>query len=299
MPIVVFHGNDIKLLRKELGKWEERMQGEIPDLEIYAPDQPALSEILNKISSDSLFGGTELIKIYDFEKVPKIEALLDYQTEHFITLISYQEKNPLKKKKGIEIKEFNLPRSYQLEKIIFQRFRGKMSPETVEYISRNITSLVDLDEIEEKMEEENIPFLDLEKFSRIRGDIEIKVFLIIEDILNQKIQSSIIEMNQYLDSGGNPGALVSQLFHQINRLLSVKKMNESGVPEKEISESLKVHPFVIKKMIQTASLYSMAKMEKVLMGIPRLELSLRYHDPAFHRYFFEKWILEMGNRGGK
>jgi DNA polymerase III delta subunit len=106
-------------------------------------------------------------------------------------------------------------------------------------------------------------------------------------------------MNQYLDSGGNPGALVSQLFHQINRLLSVKKMNESGVPEKEISESLKVHPFVIKKMIQTASLYSMAKMEKVLMGIPRLELSLRYHDPAFHRYFFEKWILEMGNRGGK
>lgn len=296
MPFHVFHGNDIKLLRRELKNWEDSLSKKNPDLETYSPDNPVLGQILEKISSDSLFGGLQYIKIYEFEKLAQFEKIFDYPGEHYVALVSFQEKNPLKKKKkGVELHSFNLPRSYQLEKTIYQRFQGKMAPEAVAYLSKNMTSLVDLDELEDTMADAGLSFLSLADLSKIQGDTESKAYLIVEDILAKKAEAAIIEMNHFLEGGAYHGSLISNLSSQIEKLYTLKKLKEQG-KDYQATEILKLHPFVLKKLGQTASTFPLKKLEKMILSIPKLDYQIKAYGMNFAPYFLEKFILEIASK---
>ena len=299
MPFVLYHGNDIKLIRKKTSVFEKKMQNENPDLQIVIPENPSYESLMNQLSSGSLFGEKILYKIYDCEKIPKIETLLEKEIEDIVLMISYQETLPFRKNlKKLEKENFNLPKNYELEKYLINKFKNKISAEAVFYLSKSITSTLDIDEIEESMVLEKIDYLDLEAVYRVKGDSEAKIFLIIEDILNKKINQSVLSVNDYLADGGSAIPLTLLLLNQIQKYLAVKKALQEGTGETELASSLKMHPFLVKKMIQSSKGFSIQKLESLIMSIPKLELQMRKFDPVFIPYFIEKLILEISEEAG-
>ncbi len=296
MPFIIFNGNDIKVLRREVRKYEKSIVEKNPNIDIYAPENPTLSEILNKISSASLFSNSEIIKIYDFDKIPNITQIYDYNVDnYYLILMSNKDRIPAKmtKKNITLIKTFNLPRDYEIEKLIFSRYGNKFSPEVTSFLSRNITSIIDLEELVDKMEKDDINYLNLEDLYKIKGDTEAKIFLIIDDIINKKINTAIIEINSFLDSGGYIGQIISLLSSQLNKIYSIKKLKSTGTPEKEIASILGGHPFVVKKLIKTSSLYTLQELEKLIIDLPEMDFNIKSNGPTFSRIFIENFILQL------
>ncbi len=296
MAITIFHGNDIKLLRKEIDVFETKLKQSIPDLPVYSPENPEIEQILNKISSGSLFGTKELVKIFEFDKINGIEKIMNYPNNFYeIILVSFKEKIPAKitKKLKADIKAYNLPKNYQIKKIIEQKLKNKISPDIIEYLSKNITSLVDIDELEEKMKEENINYLTFEKLYEIKGDTEARIFLIIDDIIYKKKVAAIIGINEFLDAGGYTGQILNLLFSQISKLHQIKKLKNEGRSLKQIQEIITGHPFVIKKLTELTESYSIKELEYLVYNIPQVDMKIRMNAPVFSKIFLEKLILEM------
>lgn len=297
MPYTLFYGNDLKLVKKELDLFEKRAVSENPGLEVFSTGEgTTLSGILDKITSENLFSAKQLIKIYEIEKVNWIEKILDYDTDNQIVMVSYKTTCPIKNKKKVNCIELNLPKNYELEKIIANRFKSKIAPEALEYLSKNMASLLDLDEMEDLMAEEKIELLTLDAIYRNKGDTEAKIFLIIEDIINHKIQSAIPEVSDFLESGGYSGQMISLLASQLEKLYQIKKLSEGRVSDKEIAENLQISPYILGKLKRTAGNFSVKKLEALLLLIPKIDYQIRYYDKAFTQYFLEKLILEAGEK---
>ena len=297
MPYYLYHGNDLKLLKKEIERFEKYLISQNPNMEIFnTTDNISLSAILDKISSGSLFSSKQFIKIYEVEKYSWLEELLDYETDNEILLISYKESFTLKNKKKIAIHTFNLPKNYELEKLIPTAFQSQISPECVDYLSKNLSSIIDLEELKESMKENNITYLTLSDVYKIKGDTQAKIFLVIDDIINQKINSALSEIHEFLESGGYIGQLINLLTSQLDKIYQIKKLQEKKFLDKEISENLGITPFIFSKLKKTALLYSIKKLESLILSIPKMDFQIRYYDKSFSHYFLEKLILEMGEK---
>lgn len=292
MGFILFHGNDFKLIRREVRLYEEGLKKEFPDIEQDTPENPTLAQIQNKISSGSLFAEKQILKIFEPEKISGFEKILDLNPDAFVILVSDKETNPFKKVKGLEVRSLNLPRNYEIEKLLFRRFARRMAPEAVEYLSRNLSSLVDLDELEEEMKAQGIEFLGLEELYRLKGDTEARVFLIVDAILQKKVSAAIVEINEFLQAGGYEGLLLNQLSNQFQKILMARRLLDSKKTEQEIIEILGGHPFAAKKFLQTVRTFSQVKIESLILSLTRTGFQMRYYDKTFIPYFIEKLILE-------
>lgn len=296
MPFYLYHGNDLKLLKKQTDFFESNLKKHFPDLEVISfSDNITLPAVLDKMTSSSLFSSKQLLKVYEIEKLNWIEKITEYETEAEVLLISYKETPPLKNKKKISLESFNLPRNYELEKIIPPFFKQQISPEAVDYLSKNISSILDLDDLKQIMQEHQLAFLDLETIYKIKGDTEAKIFLIIEDIFNQKL-SSIAEVNEFLDSGGYIGLLINLLNSQLEKFYTIKKLQAAQHQDKEIAEKLKISPFLFTKLKKTLQLYSLKKLENLCLLLPKMDFHIRYYDNRFAHYFLEKFILDLAEK---
>lgn len=294
MPFTLFYGNDIKLLREELKFWEEKLYASHPDLDLWNPDTTTVKEILEKISSKSLFAQKQFIKIYEIEKLSNFQKLLEYETDDIVVFVSYQEKNPFKaKKKGLEVKCFNLPKDYEIEKLLFKELRGICSDEVLNYLSKNINSLTDIRELKEKITQLNISYLDMSQLYKVQGDLKAKAYLIAEDICQKKLHSSIIEINQFLESGESPTTLINSISKRFEQLLQIKILSSNNLLEAEIAEKLKLHPFIVKKLKATSNRYSLSKLENLNLKVPQLEFYSRNYDKEFLPYFFEQFVMDV------
>ncbi|PKL15195.1 MAG: hypothetical protein CVV50_00885 [Spirochaetae bacterium HGW-Spirochaetae-6] len=296
MAVKIFFGNDIKQLRKILEREEEKLVQQSPELELYVPDNPSLPVLMDKLSSGSLFAGKELVKIYDFDKIAGIEKLAAYLNDaHDIFLISYKDKIPAKLSKifQAEIFDCKLPESYQLEKILQKEFSAQATPEVIRYLSQSLSSLVDIDELKEEMQKKNIQQLDMQKLYGLVGDLQAQVFLIVDDILEKKTKTAIMQVNQYLDAGGKLPGLLINLGSQLNKLSGLKEALP-GKSDQDLAAILGINPKIVWKYKKMAGNHKQQVLSEAQRLLPQLELKTRMHQ-NMQRYFMEKFILELAS----
>ncbi len=296
MDIILFHGNDFKLVRKEVQKYEEKIKKEYPLIEQDTPENPNLAQIYDKVTTQSLFSEKQLIKIFEPEKVFDNESLkniLKRQSSAILFLISSKDSNPFKKAKGLEVLTFNLPRHYEIEKILVRRFGKKINPAALDYLSKTVTSLIDIDELEEKMKNLDIHFLDLKTLSDFNQDSEAQIFLVIDTIFQKKTETAILEVNEFLQGKDLLPYFLGTLFSQLEKLLMVRKLWDNKKTESEIASILGGHPFVAKKILQTSLTFSRAKLENLILSLSKTAYQTRFYDSEFVPYFIEKLIFEI------
>ncbi len=89
------------------------------------------------------------------------------------------------------------------------------------------------------------------------------IFLFSDKLANKKKIEAVKLLNEQLQSGVNPVYLLTMIIRQFRILLQIKSALEENVSPASLAKYLSLHPFVIKKSITSAQLYSLKELKLI------------------------------------
>ena len=245
-----------------------------------------LNELRNVLSSKPLFSSVRLIlfkdiltnfneefleQILETLKKEKIKEAKD------ILVIFYErgnlEKNRLSQwlsKNSSKVKSFELLKNRELENYLIkeeEKFKIELSKEVREIIILSFGS---------NTREISKVFQKLSLFKKIYFDrnfveqnislpVKTNIFRFLDSLAARKTKEAFKLLKDEIDSGTHPLVILTMIVNQFRNLIKIKTYLES--PKKISFESLKIHPFVYKKLLKVEKSFSLDGLKKTYLKL--------------------------------
>ena len=185
------------------------------------------------------------------------------------------------KAQGAHVKEFKVPRESNLPGWIARRARSKggdLSREAVDLLAKLVgADLRLLDQEIDKLliyaDGQQVTGDDVKALvSRAREAI---VFDLVDAIGHRETARSLELLHQLLDDLAPPLYLLAMLGRQVRLLIQVKELQRRGIRPPEFAKILKLHPYVVEKVVAQTPHFSMAQLEKAHDRIVQTDLAIK------------------------
>jgi DNA polymerase-3 subunit delta len=101
------------------------------------------------------------------------------------------------------------------------------------------------------------------------------IFLFSDRLANKKKVEAVKLLNEQLQSGANPIYLLTMIIRQFRILLQIKAALEDNVSQASLSKYLSLHPFIIKKSMASAQLYSLEDLKSIYRKLLNLDKNIK------------------------
>ncbi len=101
------------------------------------------------------------------------------------------------------------------------------------------------------------------------------IFLLSEKLANQKKIEAVKLLEEQLELGISPHYLLTMIIRQYRILLQIKSALEEKVSINNLAKYLSLHPFVIKKSINSVNLYSLKDLKLIYQKLLQLDRSIK------------------------
>ena len=271
--IYLFYGNNQFSIHKKIKKIIKENKIEEIDKVKYDLEQTNISNILDDALTTSLFENKKLIIVensYIFTGVnskKEIDHNIDYlntylnnpSTDTILIFITNNEKIDERKKitksikKNYIIKEFNNNNSneyimnYNIDKETFNYLKNYVGNDN--YVIENELKKITL----YKKDNSKITKEDINKISS--KNIDIDLFNFIDKIIMKNKKEALLIYNELKKYNEEPIKLIVMVANQIRIMYQSKELLKRGYTEKNISETLNIHPYRVKLAIEKSYTY--------------------------------------------
>jgi len=101
------------------------------------------------------------------------------------------------------------------------------------------------------------------------------IFELVDAVAERKGDLALEVMQELLAQGKPPVLLVSLISRHFIEMLEAYWLLEEGLPPRELSEVMGLHPFAAKKLTKHLRSYRLPEIEKIMYGLLKLDLSLK------------------------
>lgn len=184
-------------------------------------------------------------------------------------------------KKSKYVYEFKPLEGFAINKWIKQYVRGKEARIDEDAI-KSLVSLVgnDLWQLESELDK-LIAYAGDRRISNefvhilVSGNFDDNIFHLVDALGNKQKRVALRLLHEQLELGAHEIYLLTMLTRQFRILIQVKEMVQMNHTKKEISLTLKLHPFVIKKTIEQSRNYTFDQLKKVYSDLVRMDIALK------------------------
>ena len=298
--IIFLYGEDEFRSNRKLAEIKNKFFEKNPDVTsgLFDFSEPAakINEMLLKLASGGLFSNKKLAivkNILQNKTAAEDKELLDFLKKEGkgemkdLTLV-FWEKEKIDKK--LKLAKFLLEKSKKQEFNPLERIRlnnwiseeikevsaGTVSinPKAAErlaiFVGNNLALLSK--EIEKlvgyrnkgEISEEDVDLL-------VKSKVDSDIFKTIDSLARQDKKTAVGLLHNHLSAGEDPFYLLSMYFYQFRNLLKVKALAEKNVPEREIAQKLKLHPFVARKSLEQGRNFSLDKLKGLYKNLCEID----------------------------
>jgi len=245
-----------------------------------------LNELRNVLSSKPLFSSVRLIlfkdiltnfneefleQILETLKKEKIKEAKD------ILVIFYErgnlEKNRLSQwllKNSSKVKSFELLKNRELENYLIkeeEKFKIELSKEVREIIILSFGSNTrEISKVFQKLSLFKKTYFDRNFVEQnISLPVKTNIFRFLDSLAARKTKEAFKLLKDEIDSGTHPLVILTMIVNQFRNLIKIKIYLES--PKKISFESLKIHPFVYKKLLKVEKSFSLDGLKKTYLKL--------------------------------
>lgn len=101
------------------------------------------------------------------------------------------------------------------------------------------------------------------------------MFLFTEKLAEKKKTEAIKLLNEQMSLGTSVQQLLSMIIRQYRNLLQIKSAQENGITSVNLAKHLSLHPFVVKKSIGQANLYSLSELKEIYRKLLELDIKAK------------------------
>lgn len=101
------------------------------------------------------------------------------------------------------------------------------------------------------------------------------MFLFTEKLAEKKKTEAIKLLNEQMSLGISVQQLLAMIIRQYRNLLQIKSALEDGIPSANLAKHLSLHPFVVKKSIGQANLYSLSELKEIYRKLLELDIKTK------------------------
>lgn len=106
-------------------------------------------------------------------------------------------------------------------------------------------------------------------------DIEPNIFKTIEAISKKDKKTALNLISDHLQKGENEMRIISMIVYQVRNLLKVKSLAEQGKNWFQIHKTSKLHPFVVKKTLPIANMFSIQELKDIYKKLLELDFNIK------------------------
>lgn len=101
------------------------------------------------------------------------------------------------------------------------------------------------------------------------------MFLFTEKLAEKKKTEAIKLLNEQMSLGISVQQLLAMIIRQYRNLLQIKSALEDGITSANLAKHLSLHPFVVKKSIGQANLYSLSELKEIYRKLLELDIKAK------------------------
>ena len=109
----------------------------------------------------------------------------------------------------------------------------------------------------------------------VKPKINADIFLMVDSLARKERIATMKLLQKHLKKGEEELYILNMFVYQFRNIIQVKELSDRGESEKEIAEKLKIHPYVLKKTINQAKLFSLAELKKIYRIMLRADLYIK------------------------
>lgn len=311
----LIYGVEQFLIDKELKKIKTTNNIEDINIVKYDLETDRIEDIIEDVSSVSLFGDKKLIicnNAYIFtgttnkklieQNTELLEKYLkNNQFDNILVFIINKEKLDERKKIFKLIKtngtvlEFN--KTNEINKIVESMFENyKITPSNINLLINNVGSNLNILEQEiNKIKLYKDQDLNIEKediLNLTNKNIDIDFFSLIENIVSKNKEKALESYYEIIKYGEEPIKMIVVLANKFRLIYQAKNLYKKGYSEKDISSMLNVNYYAIKKGLESGSKYNDKILLDCLNKLADLDINIKngYIDKNLG---LELFILEL------
>ena len=225
-------------------------------------------EYLEKFKNDE----DENIIVFYENNLPhsRKNALSGNKLKLFQKLNSFKYSQEFKKLPDYKVIEWIQGKFKEEDKNIDKKLANKMLAlvgNRLRLLSNEISKISSYNK-EQDIEEESIDKL-------VSASLNDDIFLFSDKLANKKKIEAVKLLNEQLQSGANPVYLLTMIIRQFRILLQIKAALEENIPQASLAKHLFLHPFIIKKSIASAQLYSLEELKLIYQKLLSLEKKIK------------------------
>lgn len=290
----LLYGTDEFIRKQTLEKIKQKNKFEELDINYYNYTDTTMKNILEDASTFPLFSNQKMIIVYEAnlfsgnvkqdEETKMLENYLqNLNTNTILIFISSDEKVDTRKKivKLLNEKKMLIEckQPDNLQNLIKEQLEGyDISYNTILKLIDRVGNdgLQLISECEKlklyKIEDKKIEDKDLEIVTK---NIDTNIFKFIDDIINKKHDKVIEVYKELVNQGEEIIAIVIMISNQVRLLYQVKELLLQGYTEKEIAESLEIHPYRVKLAHEKSRQYKSSTLLKLLEQLADLDYQIK------------------------
>jgi DNA polymerase III delta subunit len=291
----IYYGNDSLLLEKEVSILLKKLLKKDLSYTFFSSIIDNFSDLIKIIAQEDIFGQNYIIKVRkdallleEIEKISHPHILVAEIHEGNINSLLKDTKNNSR----YIIKEFNLPKTWEIEKIIGSKLSYKIDPLLVPHIASSLKSVLEIEKIKENMELFGVEKITLENYSQILDNKEISTFILGDSFFSSHPTLFLSQLQNYLDAGESLESLLGVTIKKVKDLLAIKNALINGESINSISAKIGVPAFILNKNKSLSQSFSLKQLENLLIKMVQIEFRIRKNFNQFNVYFIEKLFLE-------
>jgi len=109
----------------------------------------------------------------------------------------------------------------------------------------------------------------------VRSQLDEDIFHLTDALGNKNSKLAMQLIDDQLQSGNHPLALLATLSWQFRNLIMIKEKMDQSANSYSLASELKIHPFVVKKSIGMLRQFSMDKLKETYQGILDIDVKLK------------------------
>lgn len=126
----------------------------------------------------------------------------------------------------------------------------------------------------------------------VREDTEEKIFDAVDGLINGDIKKALTHFNNSFKSSDDWPKTFGLIVSQYRNLLKIKTLQEEKILQNKIADKLKIHPFVVKKLLPVASKYSIQELRDKYKSLLEADFRIKTGQDSFQA-MLERMILGL------
>ncbi|RQD72748.1 MAG: DNA polymerase III subunit delta [Candidatus Syntrophonatronum acetioxidans] len=109
----------------------------------------------------------------------------------------------------------------------------------------------------------------------VTGSLESGIFSLVDSLGNKNKKEALDQLHRIILQGEPPLKILTMIARQFRLLIQVKTLQEGGYTRQEMIKELKVHPFVVKKLLSQVENFTRKELKRGLIKSHETDLKIK------------------------